>query len=120
MNNTNECFAKQAHHGKPIPDGLPGKERPAYQMLCELYKMHRAGIMDKGTAAVLKKYLMCYPDCPIAERAALLRFFFLTEFERARSGNSESWEQALTLFNEYASLPLDKYQNFIKEIKNHE
>ncbi len=107
-----ECFAKAAYHGKPVPDILPDKERPAYQMLCELYRMYRAGTMDRKTAEVFKKYLMQYPDCPIAERAALLRFFFLTEFEQARAGNDESWDLASALFDEYAMLPLDRYQDF--------
>ena len=103
-----DCIAKLAYHGKPVPDSLPESERPAYQMLCELYRMYRAGNMDRQTAAALKAALMRYPDCPLPERAALLRFFFLTAFERARSGQAEAWELALALFNEYARLPLDK------------
>lgn len=103
-----ERFAKLAYHGKPAPETLPDSERPAYQMLCMLYQLYRSGTLDPKTAAALKGALMKYPDCPVTERAALLRFFFLTAFERARAGNGEAWDQARSLFEEYAMLPLDK------------
>ena len=104
-----EEYAKLAYHGKPVPDGLPEEEVPAYIMLCELYRLHKAGEIPADTAAILKKPIMEYPNCPVMERASLLRYFFPNALGRAQKGEKTAWEEAMQLFEEYAKIPLDTW-----------
>lgn len=98
---------RAAYNGLAPSSNLPTDEVVPYLLLCIVYRHFRAGILPQTTATEFKARLMEWSDCPVMERAALLRYGFMNEFERARGGAADAWKIAQQLAEAHFALPLD-------------
>lgn len=109
MTHEHECAA---YNGLAPPRDLPTDEVVPYLLLRIVYRHFRDGILPQTTAAEFKACLMEWLDCPVMERAALLRYGFMNEFERARGGAADAWKIAQQLAEAHFALPLDTWNDY--------
>ena len=103
---------RAAYNGLAPSSNLPTDEVVPYLLLCIDNRHFRAGILPQTTATEFKARLMEWSDCPVMERAALLRYGFMNEFERARSGAADAWKIAQQLAEAHFALPLDTWNDY--------
>lgn len=109
---------RAAYNGLAPSSNLPTDEVVPYLLLCIVYRHFRAGILPQTTAAEFKACLMEWLDCPVMERAALLRYGFMNEFERARGGAADAWKIAQQLAEAHFALPLDTWNDYERDETN--
>ena len=109
---------RAAYNGLAPSSNLPTDEVVPYLLLCIVYRHFRAGILPQTTAAEFKACLMEWLDCPVMERAALLRYGFMNEFERARGGAADAWKMAQQLAEAHFALPLDTWNDYERDETN--
>lgn len=105
---------RAAYNDLPQPPDLPTCEAVPYILLRVIYRHFREGILPQSTAAEFKKWVTRWNACPVMERAALLRYGFMNEFERAQGGAADAWETARRLAEDYFALPLDTWNDYEK------
>ena len=102
-----EALIKRAYNQESFPADAESSQRPAFIMLRELYRQYSAGMIGCEDAKAIKPQILAYPACPIAERAAMLRYFCANLFERACAGDQNAQEDAQILFDDFSRLFAD-------------
>lgn len=96
-----------AYNQETFPAGADSSQRPAFIMLRELYRQYSVGMIGCEDAKAIKPQILAYPACPVAERAAMLRYFCANLFERACAGDRNAQEDAQLLFDDFSRLFAD-------------
>ena len=95
-------YSRLAYKGEPIPTDVKPEDKPAYTLLCELYRLHRMGVYDVDTAKVLKEKILNYAELPVNDRIALITFTYPHLLEQIK--NAPVYTSAMLLFEELAKL----------------
>ncbi len=103
---------RAAYNALDPPADLRKNEIVPYTLMCIVYRHFREGILTRTVAAEFKARLMEWSDCPVMERAALLRYGFMNEFERVCDGAADAWKIARLLAEAYFTLPLDTWNDY--------
>ena len=95
-------YSRLAYKGEPIPTDVKPKDKPAYTLLCELYRLHRMGVYDVDTAKLLKDKVLNYAELAVNERIALIVSMYPCILEQIK--NAPVYTSAMLLFEELAKL----------------